>query len=213
MDSEFWLERWKNNQTKFHQASIHPLLIKHWPSLSQPRSSVFVPLCGKSKDMHWLQHQGLEVVGSELSAQAMNEFIEEHEITFTSREVGSFISHKAVGYRMIVGDFFNLNKGQIGEVDCVYDRAALVALPKEMRDQYVQQLQTLLSPGTEQLLITFEYDQSKREGPPFSIDQQEVERLYASWCDIELLESVETNEFQEIDDLNTSESCYKLTVN
>lgn len=212
MDHEFWLERWNNNQTGFHQSSIHPLLVKYWPNLTQPRTNVFVPLCGKSKDMHWLQHQGLEVVGSELSDKAMNEFIEECEISFTSREVGSFISHKAVGYRMIVGDFFNLNKGQIGAVDCVYDRAALVALPTEMRDQYVQQLQSLLSPGTEQLLITFEYDQSKREGPPFSIDQQEVERLYASWCDIELLESVETHEFQEVDDLKTSESCYKLTV-
>lgn len=210
MQSEFWLERWNENQIRFHQTDIHPMLMKHWSALTQPRSNVLVPLCGKSRDMHWLQHQGLEVVGSELSEIAMNGFIEDCEASFTSRTVAGLTSHKAVGYHLIVGDFFALNKSQIGKVDCVYDRAALVALPPEMRDQYVEKLQNLLESKTEILLVTFSYDQSKRDGPPFSIDQQEVERLYSSWCQIEHLETVATNELGE--DNQTTESCYRLVV-
>jgi len=180
MDHEFWHSRWNKNEIGFHQSDIHPMLVKHWSALTQPRNHVLVPLCGKSRDMHWLQHQGLEVVGSELSEIAMQDFIEDCEVSFTSRTVASFTSHKAVGYHLIVGDFFALNKNQIGSIDCVYDRAALVALPQDMRDQYVEKLKDLLAPNTEILLITFSYDQSKREGPPFSIDAAEVERLYSS---------------------------------
>jgi len=210
MDHEFWHSRWNKNEIGFHQSDIHPMLVKHWSALTQPRNHVLVPLCGKSRDMHWLQHQGLEVVGSELSEIAMQDFIEDCEVSFTSRTVASFTSHKAVGYHLIVGDFFALNKNQIGSIDCVYDRAALVALPQDMRDQYVEKLKDLLAPNTEILLITFSYDQSKREGPPFSIDAAEVERLYSSWCQITQLETVATNELGE--DNPTTESCYRLVV-
>lgn len=212
MDHDFWLERWDTNQIGFHQTEFHPMLVKHWHSMTHPRSNVLVPLCGKSRDMHWLQSQGLTVIGSELSERAMSEFIENSEASFTSRSVASFTSHKAPGYHLLVGDFFALNRNQIGAVDCVYDRAALVALPQEIRDQYVQQLQNLLQPKTEILLITFAYDQSKRDGPPFSIDHKEVQRLFASWCEIELLETIITDEFGSTEENPTTENCYRLIV-
>ena len=110
MDHDFWLERWDTNQIGFHQTEIHPLLVKHWSTLTQPRRYVLVPLCGKSKDMHWLHGQGLTVIGSELSKRAITEFIADSEISFTSRTVASFTSHKASGYHLLVGDFFALNK-------------------------------------------------------------------------------------------------------
>lgn len=59
----------------------------------------------------------------------------------------------------------------------VYDRAALVALPGEMRARYAAHL-TAVSKAAPQFLITFAYDQSQMEGPPFSVPGEEVRRLY-----------------------------------
>ena len=59
MDHEFWLERWRTNQIGFHQAEFNARLVHHWPSLGVPKGArVFVPLCGKSRDMLWLAGAG-----------------------------------------------------------------------------------------------------------------------------------------------------------
>jgi len=39
------------------------------------------------------------------------------------------------------------------------------------------------------LLIAFDYPQHEMQGPPFSVQNEEVEGLYGTWCDIELLTS------------------------
>ncbi|MBS0302789.1 MAG: thiopurine S-methyltransferase, partial [Proteobacteria bacterium] len=55
MEHDFWLQRWREGQTGFHQARVLPLLQKHWPALGvAPGGRVFVPLAGKSLDMLWL---------------------------------------------------------------------------------------------------------------------------------------------------------------
>ncbi|WP_353195035.1 hypothetical protein [Pectobacterium brasiliense] len=53
MDTDFWLQRWRDGQTGFHQDEVMPLLQKHWPVLQLPKAArVLVPLCGKTLDMH-----------------------------------------------------------------------------------------------------------------------------------------------------------------
>ena len=59
MEIDFWLERWKNNETGFHQPVINPYLAyfygeKGATAEQREKLKVFVPLCGKSKDMLWL---------------------------------------------------------------------------------------------------------------------------------------------------------------
>ena len=52
MEPAFWLERWREARTGFHQDAPTPLLLKHWPAVgAAPGSRVFVPLAGKSLDM------------------------------------------------------------------------------------------------------------------------------------------------------------------
>ena len=81
MTPDFWIERWQKGETGFHQEAGNDLLPKHWPSLAlAPRSTVFVPLCGKSFDMVWLAAQGHRVVGVELSPLAVDDFFREQEI-------------------------------------------------------------------------------------------------------------------------------------
>lgn len=70
MKSEFWHDRWLNSQIGFHQSEVNSYLQEHWSEHFQDRGTVFVPLCGKSRDMVWLCDQGHTVIGSELSAIA-----------------------------------------------------------------------------------------------------------------------------------------------
>jgi len=75
------------------------------------------------------------------------------------------------------GDLFQLTAEQLGPVDLVYDRAALVALPEVMRARYAPHLRALTG-AAPQLLITFEYDPAEMDGPPFPVFAEEVRRLY-----------------------------------
>jgi thiopurine S-methyltransferase len=75
-------------------------------------------------------------------------------------------------------------------VDAVYDRAALVALPEDMRRRYSRHL-TEITEGAPQLLITYEYDQALQEGPPFSVSTEEVRHHYADRSGSTLLETVD----------------------
>jgi thiopurine S-methyltransferase len=38
MQQSFWLERWQNNQTGFHDNDINPHLKQNWSSLALPHS-------------------------------------------------------------------------------------------------------------------------------------------------------------------------------
>jgi thiopurine S-methyltransferase len=76
----------------------------------------------------------------------------------------------------------------IGVVEGIYDRAALVALPSNLRDRYASHVNEITN-GAPQLLICFEYDQTVMQGPPFSIDKQELTRVYGARYDITILAS------------------------
>lgn len=77
------------------------------------------------------------------------------------------------------GDIFELTADELGPIDLVYDRAALVAMPPAMRPGYVAQILTLAR-AAPQLLITFEYDPAEKDGPPFPVLADEVSRHYAA---------------------------------
>jgi thiopurine S-methyltransferase len=70
----------------------------------------------------------------------------------------------------------------------VYDRAALIALPRAMRDTYVRDLHARLPAGCLELLITLEYPPQEKAGPPFPVDAAEVHRLYGRDWQVECIE-------------------------
>ncbi len=190
MEKDFWYEKWVNQDTAFHQMEGNHLFLKYFPTLNLPRNSkVFLPLCGKSYDMSWLVQQGYQVIGVELVEQAVKEYFEENKVTPDISKDSGFKVYQAPNLKILVGDFFDLSQKALGNLDLIYDRAALVALPEEMRKRYTQHLRTITQ--CPQLLITFDYDQSKMPGPPFSVNSQEIQEHYQSHYDIKLLESVE----------------------
>ena len=176
MEADFWHELWSDGRIAFHEGRTNHLLERH-VSVLGAGGRVFVPLCGKARDMHWLAAQGHEVIGVELSERAARDFFEEAGLSPSVTEAGAFkrLFHEDI--TILVGDFFDLTPEDLGAVDRVYDRAALVALPEAMRARYARHLVSL-SGEAPQLVMTFVYDQGLMSGPPFSVTPEMVLGLY-----------------------------------
>jgi len=174
-----WVERWQEGRTGFHLDEVNPLLLRHAELfLDGPGRRVLVPLCGKSRDLLWLEQQGHEVVGVEVAEVAVQAFHRENGRTPRWRRDGRMVRAFSGKVELIVADFFEVDRLALGPADRVYDRAALIALPAEQRDEYVRRLR-LLAPQASMLLITVEYDEPEMAGPPYSVDADEVERCFA----------------------------------
>jgi thiopurine S-methyltransferase len=191
MDTNFWHERWAANDIGFHESEANTLLVKYIDTLSLAKGSrVFLPLCGKTLDIVWLLSKGFCVVGSELSKTAVKQLFEELAIEPAIKYLGNIKHYYAQNIDIFVGDIFDLTNDDLSKVDAIYDRAALVALPLDMRKIYTQHLMNITN-NAPQLLINFEYDQSILNGPPFSISSQELKEHYSASYDLSLLESKE----------------------
>lgn len=188
MNPDFWHQRWHDNQIGFHQDAPTPLLLEHWPTLALPENArVFVPLAGKTRDMTWLAAQGHRVLGVELSQVAIEQFFSEHQLNPDIRTSRYGAHYSAQDIELICADAFALDEAALAECTAVYDRAALIALPEDMRQRYVHELHARLPSGCRGLLITLEYPQSEKAGPPFSVAENEVRALYShDWDVVEL---------------------------
>ena len=189
MNRDFWLSRWNENQIGFHRKGINPLLERFWPHLERKAAKTLVPLCGKSEDLRWLAEQGHDVVGVELSLVAAKAFAAEQDVVFTETHEPPFTVLRGSKITYYVGDFFEFSREREGVFPLFYDRAALIALPPEMRPTYVSNLTSLTEPRAEGLLITLEYDPSQMHGPPFAVPEGEVHRLFSTFDCRKLLES------------------------
>ena len=189
MKKDFWLERWNRGEIGFHQDEINPYLCQHWQELYlAPNSQVFVPLCGKSRDMLWLREKGHRILGVELSEVAVRAFFKENGYSPHRVTGDRFDSCEANGICILCGDFFDINKEDLADVGAVYDRASLIALPPDMRARYARHLAGILPPATHILLVTLEYPQVEMQGPPFSVTNSEVKKLYRDYADVRLIE-------------------------
>ncbi|MEM6729676.1 MAG: thiopurine S-methyltransferase, partial [Pseudomonadota bacterium] len=173
-----WHERWENGQIAFHEARPHPMMVAGFASVVTPPARVLVPLCGKSNDLIWLRDQGYDVVGAELDRSAVEAFFAENGLAAEVTPSGGLTHYASGAISIFQGDFFTLTPEQTGPIDGVFDRAALVALPPEMRVRYAHHL-AALAPRAPQFQITFEYDQTTMDGPPFSVRADEIARHYA----------------------------------
>ncbi|ALS98787.1 thiopurine S-methyltransferase [Lacimicrobium alkaliphilum] len=180
MDSDFWHQKWERGDIGFHEQQVNPALVGNMESLNLIKGSrLFLPLCGKTQDIAWLLAQGYRVVGAELSKRAINELFQQLNVTPDITEAGELTRYSANNIDIWAGDIFNLGANSLGAVDAIYDRAALVALPEEMRQRYAIHLDAICH-SVQQLLVTCEYNQQLHDGPPFSVSEQELQRLYGN---------------------------------
>ncbi|MBD1913184.1 MULTISPECIES: thiopurine S-methyltransferase [unclassified Leptolyngbya] len=180
MEASFWHQKWEKGDIGFHQSEANALLIKHFEGLNLAKGSrIFLPLCGKTRDFAWLLAGGYRVVGAELSELAINDLFNDLGIEPEISRVEKLTRYCAKDIDILVGDIFDVSVEVLGLVDAIYDRAALVAMPADMRNQYTSHLIKITN-AAPQLLICYEYDEQLMDGPPFSVNEAEVKRHYAA---------------------------------
>ena len=178
MDAGFWLQKWEKNEIAFHKSEPNPLLVRYFEKLSLTKGNrIFLPLCGMTLDITWLLSQGYRDAGAELAEIAIERLFMSLKVKPQISQVGEVKHYSAQNIDIFVGDIFELSSKMLGPVNAIYDRAALVALPAEIRKRYTAHLIEITEKAS-QLLISYEYDQNLMSGPPFSISQQEVNQHY-----------------------------------
>lgn len=188
MQPDFWQQRWREARIGFHQDRVTPLLQTYWDTIGVPAGGrVFVPLAGKSLDMAWLAARGHRVLGVELSALAVEQFFAEHALAPIMHESMYGMHYRAGPIELICGDVFALDAEALADCSGFLDRAALIALPSQIRQRYASELYSKLPAGCSGLLITLEYPEHEKPGPPFTVSEDELRALYARDWDIDLL--------------------------
>jgi thiopurine S-methyltransferase len=190
VDNKHWLDRWQEDRIGFHEANVNRHLQNWFPGLAPaPGSGVFLPLCGKAVDIHWIARQGFEVVGIELSSIAIEAFFTENSLDFERVETDRFAEYKSENITLLQGDFFDLKHDNLSNCQLVYDRAALIALERHDRPRYYDHMLSILPASCDMLLISLEYDQTEMQGPPFSVPTEEIIQRYRDTFSIHPLET------------------------
>lgn len=215
MESTFWHDRWARNQIGFHLPEVNPYLQRHWPGLGLVGGArVLVPLCGKSLDLMWLAQQGCQVLGVELSEKAVEEFFQEQGLAAQVSQRGSFKVYQAGTIELWCGDFFELSREDVAGCAALYDRAALIALPPLMRERYAAHFQAIAPQVQSGLLISLDYEQALKAGPPFAVSDEEVRRLLAGRWLLSVLEQrdilAESSKFAQGGVTRLEERVYQL---
>lgn len=189
MDADFWIKKWQDGEIRFHQSKYHPQLEKFGDRFSE--GTILVPLCGKSLDMLYLSSLGHSIIGVELSEIACRDFFIENGIPHTEKTIEGFILFESLDITLWCGDFFNLPQEIWDKVTGIYDRAALVALPEDLREKYAAEV-VKRTKKIEVFLISFEYPEGTIQGPPFSVPEAEIKKIYDG-LHIKLLNAVKEN--------------------
>lgn len=167
--NENWIERWETGKTGWHEPDGNQNLKTHWQWTGK---RVLVPLCGKTPDLLWLESQGNEVVGVEVSELAVESFFEENGLGY-EREAGVLNRYRCTSLKLTIccGDFFEFRDGPF---DAHFDRGALIALTADLRERYARHASSLLVDDARQLILTVDYDESVCQGPPFFVSPGEL---------------------------------------
>ena len=189
-----WHSRWESNKIGWHADQVNLQLIEYFSELNLvDGDKIFVPLCGKSLDMLYLLQRGLKVVGVEMSEIATQQFFGENKLEYSVSKVDDLILYEGDRIQIFCGDFFTMKASHLVDVKAVYDRASLIALDEALRQKYVNHLNDIISQDVRVLLLTLNYPQHQRVGPPFAVSKSEVDSLYGG--------SFQCQELQNITDI------------
>lgn len=179
MELSYWQSRWQKGNTGWHMDTVYPLLPQLWDHLGMSSNAqVLVPLCGKSLDLLWLTEHCDTVTGVDISPKALQHVMRQHHESFNKDTSHGFTIYRSDSLVLWEGDFTKLPADQIPAQDLIYDKASIIALPPKKRQNHAKKMIELCNHNTQILIQTFEYDQSEMSGPPFSVEEQELERLF-----------------------------------
>lgn len=187
MEDKYWLDKWQTNDIAFHEQHVNVDLIAYIDRLNlKPGDCIFVPLCGKTKDMLWLAEKRFHVIGVELSAIACHDFFAELNVTPHIIKQANFTKYQYKNIELFCGDLFNLTSADLPAIQAVYDCKALIALPPDLRKKYIHHIVACVGTKISILLLTRETN-CQVVPPPYPINKAEIDLLYGTYFDVSVL--------------------------
>ncbi|XP_067936868.1 uncharacterized protein [Watersipora subatra] len=197
---EAWRALWTKNVTPWHEEGGNELLWKHFGKIMSENFSerkpedlkVFVPLCGKAKDMYLFYKMGFTVVGVEFSSEAISEFFKDNEIATSEADGTSFTTSSDEKLIIGQGDIYSFTSDKLPfpKYDIIWDRGSFEAINKEDREKYVQQMVDLFAPDGTYLIYTNDYNDSEYSGPPMRFNMADMQSYFGAMS----VEAVETED-------------------
>ncbi|MAW59963.1 MAG: thiopurine S-methyltransferase [Planctomycetes bacterium] len=197
MEQNFWTDRWAEGRTGWHASKPNPQLVDELHRLDcSAGDAILVPLSGATLDLRWLRDEaGLRPIGVEWAERAVEATFEElgeqpHRIPLAP-EVELWHSKDLA---VLCADWFAVAPAHLAAAVAAtgapapcrawWDRAALIALPPELRPRYAAQLLKLMPSGARGLLLALEYPEGEMQGPPFCVEPAEVRELFEGATDL-----------------------------
>jgi thiopurine S-methyltransferase len=128
--------------------------------------------------MLFILENQINVIGVEMSSIAAEQFFSENNLSYSISNLDGFILYEGDGIKIYCGNYFDLEVNHLHEVKAVYDRASLIALDEALRQKYVKHLNDIIVEGVRILLLTLNYPQHQKSGPPFAVSRPEVDELF-----------------------------------
>jgi len=185
-DIENWLNFWQRNpQYNFNAfySNLKEDILNCFRSLGMTeKSTILVPLCGKTHDLIYFSELGYNVFGVEISSIAIKQFFIENNLNYKIEKVDLNAIYSAtnngVNIQIYCGNIFDLIPSNFSPCDTFYDVAGLYALPKESRKQYVCMVKSLLIPSAKGVLTSVSHNLPERNSAPYSINNDEINYLF-----------------------------------
>ncbi len=165
-----WNLRYAEGDTPWDKGSAHPVLrdmLVHRALAGR----VLVPGCGSGHDVRALARLGLDVVGLDVAALA----------------VDRARSHPLAGGETYVhADLFDLPLGLRGSFDGVFEHTCFCAIDPARRTDYARAVASALKPGGRLLAVFYVDRGNEDDGPPHGVTTEELDVLFRA--DFRLLE-------------------------
>jgi len=160
--SAFWDERYRAGFTPWDARGV-PAALSRFIEAARPGRRVLVPGCGSAYEAGYLDSLGFDVTAIDIAPEALAR---------ARQVVGDAVADRV----LLQADFFSLER----EIDWIYERALLCALPLRLWPDYAAAVNRLLRPGGLLAGLFFVDDSAgeSRRGPPFAAHRAEIDGLF-----------------------------------
>ena len=185
LDSNYWNERWLENETKWDIGYASPAIVEFVDRLEDKSIRILIPGCGNAYEAEYLHRKGFSnVFVLDYAEEALRRF---------SERVPSFPKE-----HLICADFFSL---QHQKFDLVIEQTFFCAIDRSLREKYADTMRNILNPDGVLCGLLFTKTPDS-DGPPFDGTQEEYQTLFGSRFTIRKMEpcgnSIQPREGREL---------------
>lgn len=171
LNSTYWEERYKNNQTAWNVGEITAPLKEYIDQIDDKTIRILIPGAGNGYELEYLIQNGFKNSYVVDFAPTPLENIQKRLPDLDSRQ-------------LIQSDFFALE----GQYDLIIEQTFFCAIDPELRKSYVQKMKSLLKPTGKLVGLLFQFSLTAA-GPPFGGSVEEYQSLFGNDFTIKTLET------------------------